>query len=1289
MRETGIQSAVADRQAAPAARGESAAQDKTAAHNRLERLLARRIVILDGAMGTTLQQLRLGEEDYSGLGGDRDLRRLSGKPLKGDHELLNLTRPHVVRQAHEDFLRAGADIIETNTFGANVIAQQDFFMDAGDGRKDQRYFDRVLQNQDLNDLVAEINRQAVAVARDAIARVDGGGKDARPRFVAGAIGPTPVSASTVVDVNDPGFRPINFEQLRQAYHAQAAALLQAGADLLLLETVFDTLNAKAAIFAIEQLFDDTGRRVPLMISGTITDRAGRTLSGQTPEAFWHSVRHARPFAIGLNCALGPDLLRPYVEELSAKADAYLCAYPNAGLPDPLLPTGFPETPQSFAPQLREWGEAGFLNIVGGCCGTLPAHIKAIVDAMAGLPPREIPTVERHCRLSGLEPLTIRPEANFVTIGERTNVAGSPQFLRLIQEGDLDGALRIARQQVENGAQVIDICMDEGMLDAEELMPRFLHLIASEPDISRVPLMIDSSRWTALEAALRCVQGKSIVNSISLKEGEAAFLEQARLLRRYGAAAVVMAFDEQGQADTTERRLAVAARSYRLLVNRVDFPPEDIIFDPNILTVATGMPEHNDYARSFFEATREIKRRLPHALVSGGLSNVSFSFRGNNPVREAMHTAFLYHGVKAGMDMAIVNAGQLGIYDEIPPALLEKIEDALLNRREDATDRLVEYAQTLRSADGKKTAAEDPAWREATAQERLRHALIKGIDSHIIEDTEEARGQYDKPLQVIEGPLMEGMGAVGDLFGAGKMFLPQVVKSARVMKKAVAYLVPFIEKEKQRLGDAAGAGKIVLATVKGDVHDIGKNIVAVVLQCNHFEVIDLGVMVPAERILETATQENADLIGLSGLITPSLDEMTHVASEMQRLDCRVPLLIGGATTSKTHTAVKIAPRYERPVVHARDASRAVGVVRRLLSADLRDEFVRQTRADYAKARERQQDKQTRLDWLSLSQARQNRFQTDWARQTIVKPAYLGVYACRDYPLAELRDYIDWTPFFAAWELAGKFPRILEDKVVGDEAARLYKDACAMLDALIEEKWFAARAALGLFPANSVDSDDINVYAADEPGKALARLHGLRQQTRRPQGRPNYALADFVAPVDSGRVDYIGVFAVAVGFGIEEKIAAFEAGHDDYSAIMLKALADRLAEALAERLHERVRKEFWGYAADESLDKAALIAERYRGIRPAPGYPACPDHTEKPALWKLLRARETTGIRLTENHAMHPAAAVSGLYLAHPEARYFGLGKINRDQARDYAARKKMTLEEVERWLRPNLGYEAKG
>ncbi len=1248
----------------------------------LKELMTERILVLDGAMGTTIQSYKLQEDDFRG----KVFSDWNGKELKGNNELLCLTRPEVIEDIHTQFYSAGCDIVETNTFSSTPLAQQDFFIELKDEqRKDQAYFDDVLADSFIEKLCHDLNIASCELARNAAKKAES--EDGKERFVAGAIGPTPVSACTVVDVNDPAFRPINFEQLRYTYYKQVKSLVEGDVDILLVETIFDTLNAKAALFAIEEVFEETGSRLPIMISGTITDRAGRTLSGQTVEAFWNSMRHVNPLTIGLNCALGPDLMRPYIEEISTVADTYVCAYPNAGLPDPLLPTGFPETPETLAPQIKDWAESGFLNIVGGCCGTTPAHLKAIAEIVNGIKPRVIPEREKLCRLSGLEPFNISPDVNFVNVGERTNVAGSPKFLRLIkEEQDLEAGLDIAKQQVENGAQVIDICMDEGMLDSEKLMHDFLNLIASEPDISRVPIMIDSSKWSVIESGLRCIQGKGIVNSISLKEGEEKFIEHAKLVKRYGAAVVVMAFDEQGQADTTDRRFELCKRSYDILINKVGFPPEDIIFDPNVLTVATGMSEHNNYAVSFFEATRLIKEHLPHALVSGGLSNVSFSFRGNNPVREAMHAAFLYHGIQAGLDMGIVNAGQLGIYDEIPKDLLEYIEDVLLNRREDATDRLVEFAETFKS-DDKKEKKIDDAWRNEPVQERLTHALVKGITDYIEEDTEEARQQFDKPLEVIEGPLMNGMNVVGDLFGAGKMFLPQVVKSARVMKKAVAYLIPYIEEEKKRSGNAGkNNGKVIMATVKGDVHDIGKNIVGVVLQCNNFDVVDLGVMVPAQKILDVAKEQDADIIGLSGLITPSLDEMVHVAKEMKRQGFTLPLMIGGATTSRAHTAVKIEPNYDQPVVHVKDASRAVGVSTRLISNDLRQAFAKEISEEYEVLRQRHKDKETKTKWLKLEEARNNRFTTDWNKYTPPIPNKLGIEVFNDYPLDELAACIDWTPFFVAWELAGKFPRILEDKVVGKEATRLYNDAQEMLKKIISEKWFSAKGVIGLFPANSIGHDDIDIYTNDKRDGLLTTIHSLRQQTERPSGHANYALADFIAPEETHVKDYIGAFAVATGFGMEERIKKFEADHDDYSAIMLKALADRFAEAFAEKLHQRVRKEFWGYAADEGLNNDALIAEKYQGIRPAPGYPACPDHTEKSLLWELLDVEKNTGITLTENYAMYPTAAVSGWYFSHPDSRYFGLGKINRDQVKNYAHRKGIEARIMEKWLAPSLGYD---
>ena len=1216
--------------------------------------LARRILILDGAMGTMIQGYRLTEADYRGAR-FRDFH----KDVRGNNDLLALTKPEVIREIHEKYLAAGADILETNTFNAQRISLEDY---------------------DMADLAREINLAAARLAKEAAAKFSTADK---PRFVAGILGPTSKTASISPSVADPGARNITFDQLVAAYEEQTDALMDGGVDMLMVETIFDTLNAKAALFAVENIFDKRGARLPVMISGTITDASGRTLSGQTTEAFWNSLGHTRPLSIGLNCALGPEQMRPYLEELSRIADTHVSLHPNAGLPNAF--GGYDETPEQMAAVVRDYAQAGFLNILGGCCGTTPAHIAAMAAAVADLPPRRIPAVTPCLRLAGLEPYKLCPGDLYLNVGERTNVTGSRAFARMILEGRYEDALAVARQQVENGAQVIDINMDEGMLDAVAAMTRFLNLIASEPDIARVPLMIDSSKWEVIEAGLKCAQGKCIVNSISMKEGVDKFRAQARLALRYGAAVVVMAFDEAGQADTYARKIEICQRAYKILVNEVGFPPEDIIFDPNIFAIATGIEEHANYAVDFIEATRWIKQHLPHAKVSGGVSNVSFSFRGNDHVREAIHTVFLYHAIQAGMDMGIVNAGMLGVYDELEPQLREHVEDVVLNRRADAGDRLVEFAEQFRGRKKDEGGAEDQAWRSGTVEERLSHALVKGITTYIVEDTEEARLKADHPLKVIEGPLMAGMNMVGDLFGAGKMFLPQVVKSARVMKQAVAHLMPYIEATKAE-GGLQSNGKIVMATVKGDVHDIGKNIVGVVLACNNYEVIDLGVMVPAEKILATAREQNADIIGLSGLITPSLEEMAHVAKEMQRQGYTVPLLIGGATTSRAHTAVKIEPNYEQPVVWVPDASRAVGVCTQLLSDDLRAAYVADVRADYAKIRAQHAGRGEGRKLLPIEVARQRGLQTDWSAYTPPRPKQMGVRALRDYPLAELAQYIDWTPFFQTWELAGRYPKILDDEVVGEEPKKLYADARAMLDKIISERWLAAHAVYGLFPANTVHDDDIDIYADEQRARVLMTWHNLRQQMEKPADRANLCLADFIAPRASGVADYIGAFAVTAGAGrFDQKLAEFEAAHDDYNAILFKALADRLAEAFAERLHQRVRREFWGYAADENLSNEQLIDEAFRGIRPAPGYPACPEHTEKGALFELLDVTAHTGIRLTESYAMWPAAAVSGFYFSHPQSQYFAVAKIGRDQVEDYARRKGWDIATAERWLAPNLAY----
>ena len=1221
----------------------------------LNQLATERILLLDGAMGTMIQGYRLTDADYRGA-------RFADFPheLKGNNDLLSLTQPRIIEAIHMAYLEAGADILETNTFNSTAIAMADYHME---------------------DLVYELNFAAAQLAVGATQTMLAKTPD-KPRFVAGVLGPTNRTASISPDVNDPGFRNTSFDELASAYKEAIRGLMDGGVDLLMVETIFDTLNAKAALFAIEQTFIARGVKLPVMISGTITDLSGRTLSGQTVEAFWNSLRHMQPFSIGLNCALGAKDLRPHIKELSGIADVFVSAHPNAGLPNEFAE--YDETPEYMAGLIQEFAQSGFINIVGGCCGTTPAHIRAIAEAVANLPPRIRPEIEKKCRLSGLEPFNIGDDSLFVNVGERTNVTGSKAFARLIIQGDFDQALTVARSQVENGAQIIDINMDEGMLDAEAAMVKYLNLIAAEPDIARVPIMIDSSKWSVIEAGLKCVQGKSVVNSISMKEGKAEFVERAKLARAYGAAIVVMAFDEQGQADTQARKVEICKKSYDILVNEVGFPAEDIIFDPNIFAVATGIEEHNNYAVDFIEATRTIKQTLPYAKVSGGVSNVSFSFRGNDAVREAIHTAFLYHAIQAGMTMGIVNAGQLGVYQEIPPPLLERVEDVLLNRRNDATERLVEFAESVKG--DAKVQVEDLSWREQPVGQRITHALVKGVNTYIAEDTEEARLSAERPIHVIEGPLMDGMNVVGDLFGSGKMFLPQVVKSARVMKQAVAYLIPFIEAEKTSSGASQAKGKIVMATVKGDVHDIGKNIVGVVLQCNNYEVIDLGVMTPAAKILQTAIDEKADIIGLSGLITPSLEEMAHVASEMERQNFTIPLLIGGATTSLTHTAVKIEPHYSGPTIYVKDASRSVGVCTNLLSPELRTNYIQGIKKDYEDIRTRHKGKKSQTKRYAISEARQHGLKTDWENYTPPTPTFTGLKQFKNYPLEEIAPYIDWTPFFQTWELHGRYPKILSDEVVGEAARLLFKDAQTMLARIIQEQWLQANAVIGIFPANRL-GDDIEIYEDEARQNVLMVHHTLRQQMEKPPGRPNLCLADFIAPKELGINDYIGVFALTTGIGIDERVKNFEAQHDDYNSIMLKALADRLAEAFAELMHERVRREFWGYAPNEALTKEELIAEAYRGIRPAPGYPACPDHTEKEGLFALLNATENAGILLTESYAMLPTAAVSGFYFSHPESSYFAVGKINEDQLGDYAQRKGWDIEKSRTWLAPILGFDS--
>ena len=1222
----------------------------------IEKELETRVLVIDGAMGTMIQQYKLEEKDYRG---DRFAEWHCD--LKGNNDLLSITRPDIIHAIHTAYLDAGADILETNPFSGTTISMADYGMEA---------------------LAYELNKASAEVARKAINdwRLKHPEKNNEGKYVAGSMGPTTKLSSMSPDVNNPGYRAVTFDDLVKAYREQIQGLMDGGVDVLLFETITDTLNVKAGLFAAEEEFKRAGRRLPVMVSGTITDASGRTLSGQTTEAFLHSVSHVPLLSVGLNCALGAKDLRPYLEELSNKGSFYISAYPNAGLPNQF--GEYDQDAHTMGHQIEDFLKAGFINIVGGCCGTTPDHIRRIAELAKTAKPRKKPQRDTLMHLSGLEPLTLRPESNFMNVGERTNVTGSRKFLRLINEHKYEEALSIAREQVEGGAQVIDVNMDEGMLDSETAMTTFLNLVASEPDIARVPIMIDSSKWNVIEAGLKCAQGKSIVNSISLKEGEEKFIEQARLILQYGAAVIVMAFDENGQADSYQRRIDICERAYKILTEKVNFPPQDIIFDPNIFPVATGMEEHRLNALDFFNATKWIKENLPHAKVSGGVSNVSFSFRGNDHVREAIHSAFLFHAIKHGMDMGIVNPSQLVVYDEIEKELLELVEDVLLNRRDDATERLITHAEKLKGT-GKEKTEKDEAWRKLPVEERLSHALVKGIVDYIDEDVEACRKNYSKTLEVIEGPLMAGMNVVGDLFGAGKMFLPQVVKSARVMKKAVAYLLPYLEEEKRAGGAIQQTnGKIVLATVKGDVHDIGKNIVGVVLACNNYEIIDLGVMVACDKILDAAIEHNADIIGLSGLITPSLDEMVHVAKEMERRGFNIPLLIGGATTSRVHTAVKIAPHYSGPVIHVNDASKSVPVASNLLSVDMREGFMHEILADYERVREMNKNAQSQNKFISMEEARANKWPIDWNAHVAVKPAFLGVKTFNNYSMAEIAKYIDWTPFFHSWELKGVYPRILNDTKHGAEATKLFNDAQVMLKRLIDEEWLKANAVVGIFPAATIGHDDIEVLG--ENGKPICHFHSIRQQTKKPAGQYNIALADFIRPKNgTEHHDYIGAFALTTGIGIDAHVARFEADHDDYNAIMLKAIADRLAEAFAELMHHKVRTEVWGYASHENLSSEELIKEKYQGIRPAPGYPAQPDHTEKQTIWQLLDVEKNTGITLTESLAMVPTAAVSGLYFSHPQAHYFGVGKINAEQVQDYAVRKNMDIEEAMRWLGPVL------
>ena len=1265
---------------------------KTAAHQHpIQKVLENRIAIIDGAMGTTIRTYGMTEAHIRG-----ERFKNSAKDLLNNGDLFSLTQPEVICDIHRRFLEAGADIIETNTFGATTISQSEFFVDdprEHGGRKDPAFYQKIIEDPFLSSLAWEINEQSARQCREWADRV--ANATSRQRFVAGAIGPLTVSLSNSPDADDSGFRVVTFDQVKIAYMQQIRALIAGGSDLLLVETIFDSLNAKAALVAIREVFEQDGKELPVMISAAV-GRGGETMiSAQTIEAFWNAVQHVKPLSVGLNCSLGPDMMYPFLSELSEKSDAAISCYPNAGLPNPLSPTGFDLEPPDMARYLADFAKGGLINIAGGCCGNTPEHIAAIAKALEGQHPREArkPSTSvsvgmaRPLRLSGSQPFT-QQDGVYIMLGERTNVAGSPKFAKLIKEGKYEEAVGIARQQVENGANVIDICMDEGMIDGVAAMTRFLHLLASEPEVAKVPFMVDSSKWEVIEAGLKCLQGKGIVNSISLKEGEEKFRQNAATVRKYGAAVVVMAFDERGQAATYEDKIRICERAYRILVDELGFPPEDIIFDPNILTVATGMEEHNNYAVDFINATRWIKANLPHAKVSGGVSNISFSFRGNNKVREAMHSAFLYHAIAAGMDMGIVNAGMLEVYEEIEPELKELVEDVLLNRRPDATERLVEHGEALKAGGAGAEVSEKRAeeWRNGTVEERLSHALVKGIDTYIEIDAEEARLKLGRPLLVIEGPLMDGMGVVGDLFGAGKMFLPQVVKSARVMKKAVAHLTPFMEAEKASLAasgqEVKTQGKIVLATVKGDVHDIGKNIVGVVLACNNYEVIDMGVMVPCEKILERARVEKADLVGLSGLITPSLDEMVHVAREMERQGFKLPLLIGGATTSRAHTAIKIAPHYSEPVVHVLDASRAVPVTTSLLSEEAKPIFVAQHRADYEAVRKAHTA--PRLKAVALDAARARRTPIEWRAEDLPAPDFTGARVLHNFPLATLREFIDWSPFFHTWGLKGVYPRILDHETQGAQARQLFTEANALLDTIIGKNLLTAHGVYGLFPANAV-GDDVELYTGGSREEVLERFHFLRQQVHKEGNEPCRSLADFIAPKDTGLPDHIGAFAVTTGIGLKELCDRFRAEHDDYNAIMAEAIADRLAEAFAECLHKKVRDE-WGYGRDERLTHDELVQEKYRGIRPAAGYPACPDHTEKGTLWRLLDVQANTGMRITESFAMWPGSSVSGLYFAHPESRYFSLGKIERDQVADYQQRKRMSLAEIERWLGPNLNYD---